>query len=153
MKLSVAQVTRRLAAVSISAALLLPVIGVAPVAACDTGCTPGYWKNHTDVWGAYSPSMTLAQAGFVVPAAVGDGSQTMLAALQGGGGPGLEGAGRILLRAAVASLLNSTLPVGDAIDDWVTKASTNQAMAYLDRAAMLKQAAEFDYYNNLHCPY
>ena len=151
-KLSVAHVTRRWAAVGLSAALLLPVIGVTPVAACEWGCTPGYWKNHTENWGAYLPSRTLAQVGFVVPAAVGDGSDTLLEALQGGGGPRLEGAGKILLRAAVASLLNGTLAGGlGYYDDTVTAA--NAAMATLSRDTMLWWAGEFDYYNNLYCPY
>lgn len=155
MKLSVAHVTRRLAAVGLSAALLLPVIGVAPVAACTQGCTPGFWKNHTTVtvWGGYLPDQSLYSAGFRVPPAVGDHyGTTLLEALQGGGGPGLEGAGRILLRAAVASLLNGTLP-GDLgyYDDTVTAA--NAAMATLSRATMLWWAGEFDYYNNLGCPY
>ena len=104
MGLSVKRLARRMAAVGISVALLLPVIGAAPVAACEWGCTPGYWKNHTGMWGAsYAPSMTLAKAGFVVPASVGNGSQTLLVALQGGGGSGLEGAGKVLLRAAACT--------------------------------------------------
>ena len=41
MKISVVHVARRLAAVGLSAALLLPLIGAAPVAACEWGCTPG----------------------------------------------------------------------------------------------------------------
>lgn len=96
--------------------------------------------------------MTLKEAGFVVPDAVGDGNQTLLEALQGKGGPGVTGAGEILLRAAVASLLNGTLPGGLGYwDD--TRYSTNSALATGNRASMLSLAANFDYYNNLYCPY
>jgi hypothetical protein len=30
--------------------LLAVVVAVQPVFAWDQGCTPGYWKNHTDSW-------------------------------------------------------------------------------------------------------
>lgn len=151
MRISALRSTRRLAVLAASAALLVTAIGAAPAAASTQGCTPGYWKNH-DNWGSFSPSQTLASAGFVVPAAVGSGSQTLIEALQGGGGPGLQGAGKILLRAAVASLLNGTLPGGlgiyyDTVDE------TNVRMASLNRDNMLAQARVFDYYNNMGCPY
>ena len=150
MKLSVSRITHRLAAAGLAAALLMPVIGATPVAACDWGCTPGYWKNHTDMWGAYSQSMTLAQAGFVFAGADGI---TMLEALQGGGGPGLDGARSILLRAAVAALLNSNFPDGHAMIPSTVLRITNDAIRTGSRSWMLMKAELFDGYNNQYCPY
>lgn len=65
MKYPLSRAARRLAVAGLSAALLLPVIGVAPVAAT-TGCTPGYRKSH-DMWPTgLEPTDTLGEAGFVV---------------------------------------------------------------------------------------
>jgi hypothetical protein len=71
------------------------------------GCTPGYWKQsqHFDSWVGLSPT-DLVSSVFtgVAPSLAGE---TLLAALQGGGGPGLVGSEKILLRAAVAALLDA----------------------------------------------
>ena len=149
MKLSVAHVTRRVAAMTIAAALLLPVIGVAPVAACDQGCTPGYWKNHTDMWGNYSPNDTLIQVGFVDAGSYA--GVKMIDALQYAGGPGVDGATRIMLRAAVASLLNGTLTGGLATN--ITLLNANDALRSGNRDFILSVATFFDGMNNLYCPY
>lgn len=159
---------RRLVAVGVSTILLLTVVGVAPVAACDQGCTPGYWKNHTDSWIGYSPDQTLASAGFVIPVALASFENvTLIEALQGGGGPGLNGAAKILFRAAVASLLNAAALGGppdyhfwtpDEIlngqhpSDRFTGVNEILAMTPLTRQVMLDYAAELDYINNLGCP-
>jgi hypothetical protein len=71
------------------------------------GCTPGYWKNHQDRWvpTGYTTSATLVSV-FGVNAPAG----TLLDALYFPGGPGVAGGKQILLRAAVASLLNMAHP-------------------------------------------
>jgi hypothetical protein len=78
------------------------------------GCTPGYWKNHTDAWllttnfngTALDPEQQLATI-FTFPAVLSYmGSDSLMDALNYGGGVGVAGAARILLRAAVAGLLN-----------------------------------------------
>lgn len=157
---------RRLVAVSVSAMLLLTVVGVAPVAACDQGCTPGYWKNHTDSWVGYTPNQTLAGAGFVIPDQLASfRTVKLIDALQGGGGSGLNGAAKILFRAATASLLNAAALAGPPTYHFWTPAEilngqgTNftgvneiLAMSPLTRQVMLAYAAELDYYNNLGCP-
>jgi hypothetical protein len=148
MRLSASHLGRRLAAIGISVALLLPVIGVAPVAGCTEGCTPGYWKNHTDMWPAgYTTGMSVYTAGFRFPGAAGI---TMLEALQGGGGPGLPGARLILIRAAVAALLNAVAL--DAMVPDTVLVNANSHFASLDRATMIAQAEAFDEINNLYCP-
>ncbi len=90
---------------------------------------------------------------------------TLIDALQGGGGPGLDGAAKILFRAAVASLLNGAALAGPPDYHFWTPAEilngqgtrftgVNQilAMTPLTRQVMLDYAAELDYINNLGCP-
>ena len=74
------------------------------------GCSPGFWKNHTEDWGAtgYSPSQTLESV-FDVPDSLGLDNVTLLEALQTGGG-GVNA----LLRQAVAGLLSASHP--DVVD-------------------------------------
>src|SRR4030042_5665584 len=78
------------------------------------GCTPGYWKNHTDQWafttnyvgGPLSPGQHLGTV-FTFPAELSYmAHDSLLDALMYRGGAGVEGAARIMLRAAVAGLLN-----------------------------------------------
>jgi len=115
------------------------------------GCTPGFWKNHTSAWPApYTPGtlITAAFPNIVLPS--GYGRRTLLEALQGGGGSGLDGAATILLRAAVAALLNIQ---SDAIEYAETSVPTligqvNQALATNDRATILALAERLDRLNN-----
>ena len=118
----------------------------------DEGCTPGYWKNHTDAWEGYAPG-DLAGDVFDLGAFPSLASQTLLQSLGGGGGPGTTGAAKILVRAAVAALLNAensgvayTWDAADIISD------VNDALNSDDRAAMLDLAGELDSDNNLGCP-
>lgn len=155
---------RRLVAVGVSTMLLLTVVGAAPVAACDRGCTPGYWKNHTDSWVGYSPNQTLASAGFVIPSELASfRTVKLIDALQGGGGPGLDGAASILFRAAVASLLNAAA-FNEGYHFWTPAeilwgqhpsdrfTGVNEILPSLSRSVYLSYAAELDYINNLGCP-
>lgn len=121
----------------------------------DEGCTPGYWKNHTDSWTAtgYSPSQTIGSVFSGASAFPSLASQTLLQGLQGGGGPGTLGGAKILLRAAVAALLNASHPdvayphtVNSVIDD------VNAALASNNRNTMLSLATALDRDNNLGCP-
>lgn len=117
------------------------------------GCTPGFWKNHTGVWQDFGPSDTLASAGFVFPASLsGFSDDTLLEALNYGGGPGADGGARILLRAAVASLLNADHDdVNFVMTEAEVIADVNAALATEDRAAMLQLASELDSLNNTGC--
>lgn len=118
----------------------------------DEGCTPGYWKNHTDSWVGYTTGQTagsvFALGGFSTLA-----SRTLLKTLDGGGGTGTLGAAKILLRAATAALLNAANPGVDytlTASDIVTQ--VNAALASNDRATMLTLATSLDRDNNLGCP-
>lgn len=119
------------------------------------GCTPGYWKNHTDSWAAagYAPSQSVASV-FAQAAAYPElASAMLLEALDFGGGTGVSGGAQILLRASVAALLNAAHPgveyprrVNDVI------AQVDAALASGDRDVMLLLAAALDADNNLGCP-
>ena len=144
---------RRLLAVGVSTVLLLTVVGAAPVAACNYGCTPGYWKNHTDSWGAtYTPGMKL-DSPFDFPGALAAyRDDTLIEALNYGGGPGVAGAARILLRAGVAALLNAQNLATFPFPPPPIIESVNWVLASGDRAYMIWYAAQLDTYNNLGCP-
>jgi hypothetical protein len=114
------------------------------------GCTPGFWKQdqHFDSW-PVPTTTTLAGAGFTNtgwPAGT-----TLLQALSFQGGPTVQDAKNILLRAAAAAYLNSF-----AVDYPLTTAEVvsmvNDALASNDRATILALAAVLDANNNLGCP-
>jgi hypothetical protein len=131
-------------------ALRLPV----EVAGSGEGCTPGYWKNHLDAWTAtgFSPGATLESV-FDVPDGLGLDAKTLHQALSFGGGSGVLGGANFLLRAGVASLLNSAHPEvsfprtpAEVIND------VNAALASNDRNTMLALASTLDEENNAGCP-
>ncbi|MHB1455195.1 MAG: hypothetical protein ACYCYM_14755, partial [Saccharofermentanales bacterium] len=124
------------------------------------GFTPGYWKNHPTAWVGYTPNQ-LVRSIFVVPSALlyngkldmnRDGMEdTLMAALSYQGGSTLSGKAQILLRAAVAALLNEA-----ALDDYFppydTKAeliaAVNSTLATLNSGAYTSLAKTLDYWNN-----
>ena len=118
----------------------------------DEGCTPGYWKQeqHFDSWVGFTQNQDLESV-FDVPDGLNLDSTTLLDALSLSGGSGVAGGARILMRAAVAALLNSagvdyTMTTAEVI------AAVNTALASNDRATMLALAADLDADNNLGCP-
>ncbi len=121
----------------------------------EDGCTPGYWKNHTDSWAGtgLSPAQTAGSVFSGAGAFPALASATLLQTLGGGGGPGTAGAAEVLLRAAVAALLNA----GHADVEYPRTtasivADVNAALASNSRSTMLALAAELDADNNLGCP-
>lgn len=118
---------------------------------CDEGCTPGYWKQaqHFDSWPApYSPNSNLRDVFVTSPVELVP-DDTFLEALNYSGGAGVGGATRILLRAAVASLLNSASPdvafavsTGHVVDTTISRIETQY------RPTLLTRAAYFDSINN-----
>jgi hypothetical protein len=115
------------------------------------GCTPGFWKNHTDEW-PVSTTNTLEQV-FDVPDAFGLDNQTLLQALSFRGGPGLAGMARNLLRQSVAGLLAA---LHDGVDYPIAESQvisrTNAALNSGSRAAMEDQKNQFEGFNSLGCP-
>jgi hypothetical protein len=80
-------------------------------------------------------------------------NDTLLQALNYGGGPGVLGASRILLRAGVAALLNAASPdVAYSLTTAQVIAQVNGALASGDRATILSVASLLDTANNAGCP-
>jgi hypothetical protein len=118
------------------------------------GCTPGYWKNHLGSWPptGYSPGQSVGSV-FAAGGFPSLASGTLLDALQGGGGPGTLGAAQILLRAAVAALLNAAHPGVDySMSASGVISAVNAALASNDRDTMLALATLLDGLNNAGCP-
>jgi hypothetical protein len=145
-------------------ALLMSVTVLGTTAAHATaigheGCTPGYWKTHTDNWQETNPSVLFGT--LYTDARANVAGSTLEEALQGGGGPGADGAAVILARAATAAWLNSAheglgypwrrnTPGLDGRPALVP--TVNAAFASGDRATMLALATMLDNDNNLGCP-
>jgi len=116
------------------------------------GCTPGFWKTHatTPPWGSYSPSQTVGSV-FTIPAGIDQSlkNETLLVALDGQGGPTISDKATILLRAAVAALLNADN--GNPVYP-ITKAQvisqTNAALASLNATTIINLATQLDTWNN-----
>ncbi len=156
--------TIRAAALATVAALFATLVVASPASATNIGnegCTPGYWKNHTSNWEEFTPDSLVGAQGWLKDAPVGLKATyrnwTFLQALQGGGGPGLDGAAKILLRASVAAYLNAAhegvgYPYRRLNDPGQLKATIQAAFASGDRATMLSLASMLDDANNLGCP-
>ncbi|UOY03412.1 hypothetical protein [Blastococcus sp. PRF04-17] len=114
------------------------------------GCTPGYWKNHSSAWQGYAPSQSLSSVFSATPAAYA--STTLLQGLSFGGGNGVDGASRILLRAAVAAVLNAAHDdVAYAFTSTQVISRVNAALASGNRSTILTLATELDVANNGGC--
>ncbi len=74
------------------------------------GCTPGFWKQpqHFDKWVGYLTTDPVGSVFTQASSATSD--KTLLEALNFMGGDDVEGAERILLRAAVAGILSASSP-------------------------------------------
>jgi hypothetical protein len=121
------------------------------------GCTPGYWKNHTDNWEEYAASDPLDWQFNFPDSLAGMRDDTWLEALGYGGGPGTSGAAQILMRAATASFLNAAhegvgFPLRRFTDPGNMLAEVNAALASGSRTQMLALATYLDGLNNLGCP-
>ena len=130
--------------------------GTATVVFSWYGRTPGYWKNHLEAWPSPYVSSQLLSTVFTLPSAVTAGSakpqagDTLLMALDYQGGSSLKGAAQILLRAAVAAVLNEqyygTWYPAESIT-WIRN-SVNAALASGNRGTILTLATRLDNWNN-----
>lgn len=115
------------------------------------GCTPGYWKQeqHFDsyVGTGIAPGTSFNSIFVGYPLA----DIVWYFALDGGGGPGLEGALKILRRAAAAAYLNAAKLNYGASTARVVAAVTNAA-ASNNRNTILSLASLLDRLNNQGCP-
>ena len=114
------------------------------------GCTPGYWKNHEESWVTYTPTQTVDSV--FTGADPSLGSKTLLETLDGGGGPGLVGKQEILLRAAVAALLNTTSGIDYGVKTKALINGVNSRLASGSEKKIINFATQLDNRNNLGCP-
>jgi hypothetical protein len=120
------------------------------------GCTPGYWKQkqHFKSWvpTGYTTTLTIESV-FDAPAFPKLGSAKLLAALGWDGGSTLSGAAQILLRAAVAALLDAAHPdLNYPRTPAQIISQVNAALASNSRSQILALATTLDNLNNLYCP-
>lgn len=136
----------------------LVVLSSAPALAHDYGCTPGYWKNHTDAWVGYAPTDTLISVFGMADLDLADGTSlpagsTLMDALNFKGGSTIAGGAQIYLRAVVAKLLNirAGIHTGD-IGEF--KGYVKGNIDTLTRAELVYEAGIWDADNNapMGCP-
>ena len=125
------------------------------------GRTPGFWKNNQQAWvSGYTPNQfiqdvftipsTLLQSG-VLDLVKPSGKDRLIDGLNYQGGSNLSGGFQILMRAAIAALLNeayygiyypgATSPAG-------LIAQVNSTLATQNRASYITLASLLDYWNN-----
>ena len=135
--------------------LCILLIGALTVPAiAEQGCSLGFWKNHTDVWPmGYSPS-DLVGSVFTVPADYSAlASITLIDALKFKGGRGSIGGARILLRQAVAAVLNAAHSgVSYRLTEDEVISAVDLALASLHRDTIVDLAQDLDADNNGGCP-
>jgi hypothetical protein len=139
-------------------ASLVPLVGTAqawPIG--QEGCTPGYWKTHPESWQRFTPDTTLGEF-FTFPAELSAFEDlTFMDALNFQGGDDLSGKTEILLRAAVAAVLNMShhdvdYPYRPYSRPGNVQSTVNLALASLDGAKIINLATKLDNANNLGCP-
>ena len=116
------------------------------------GCTPGYWKNHTESWVGFTPDQTLGSV-FTFPNAADPlAGATLLDALSFKGGPTVEDKEALLLHHAVAGLLNASAGLDYALSVRGVIKTANRSLARHRAAKYERVKNEFDEVNNLGCP-
>jgi hypothetical protein len=119
---------------------------------CDgfEGCGIGFWKNHLNVWINYTSDQQLKEI-FEFPTELEDlENSSLLEALKFKGGKGIEGKARILLKQAVAALLNAAHPdVNYSLNVSEIIIHVNDTLRSLNTTEMLELKDVFDEYNNL----
>lgn len=125
------------------------------------GRTPGYWKNHPEAWPSPYLTTNFIQDLFAIPGSLlsggnldldrTGGKDTLLAGLNYRGGSALSGGAQILMRAAIASLLNEAyygadFPIATSASDLI--AQVNVVLATQSRAQYVSFASYLDYWNN-----
>lgn len=116
------------------------------------GCTPGFWKNHPEDWEGFSPDQTLDEV-FDAAGLGSLGSTTLLDALRFKGGDSIVAKKRILLRHAVAALLNSAHSgVGVGMTTAEVISVVDDALASDDRDDILAAKNVLAALNKRGCP-
>ena len=125
------------------------------------GRTPGYWKNHPELWNSgYTPNQYIQDV-FNVPTVLlksgvldinkPAGKDRLIDGLAYQGGSTLSGGFEILMRSAIAALLNEAyygVYYPGATSTSALIAQVNTTLATQNRAEYLTLASYFDYWNN-----
>ena len=125
---------------------------------CIEGCGSGYWKQeqHFRAWlpTGYRPDDRIGST-FSSAELYELEEDTLLQALNFPGGDGSQEKAQILLRAAVAALLNASHPDIHYAPSWtldVITVGVNAALASGNPEAMLALKDTLESLNNTHCP-
>jgi hypothetical protein len=125
------------------------------------GRTPGYWKNHPEAWtSGYTPNQFIQDV-FTIPTSFlksgvldissPSGKDRLIEGLAYKGGTNLNGAFQILMRAAIAALLNEAY-YGNyypgATSTTALIAQVNGVLATQNRSSYLTLATTLDNWNN-----
>jgi len=119
------------------------------------GCSKGYWKNHTEAWEdtGYMPDDKIGDIFTLPRRLLALENDTLLMALKYKGGPKIIDAARLMLRQAVAALLNAAHPdiYYPATPERVIL-NVNDTLDSLERPIMMYLGAILDHNNNKGCP-
>jgi len=119
-----------------------------------TGCTPGFWKNCTIHWGptGYRTDQSISSVFTFGSCCTSLGGVSLLSALDFGGGSSTCEGAQILLRAAVAALLNASSPEVDyTYTEQQVITMVSAALQSCNRPTMVALASELDRANNRGC--
>lgn len=120
----------------------------------DAGCGLGFWKNHLDAWEGtgYSPDQSVSSVFASAAAYPGLADVTLAQALRLKGGPTVEAAAGLLLKHAVAALLNAAHPdVNFALTEAEVIDLTNANLDSGDRTTMLSAKGDVEGHNEMGC--
>lgn len=122
----------------------------------DEGCTLGYWKNHIKSWEptGLSPWDKIKDV-FDLPECFSSlGNKKLIHALMFPGGPGAAGKARLLLKQAVAAVLNASHPdvAYGIVDAQTIIDEVNAVLATKDADQILELKDWLDELNNAGCP-
>ena len=125
------------------------------------GRTPGFWKNNQQSWlSGYTPNQFIQDV-FIIPSVLlqsgvldiskPNGKDRLIDGLSYQGGSNLSGGFQILMRAAIAALLNEAYygiyyPGATSTAGLITQ--VNNALATQNRASYITLASLLDYWNN-----
>ena len=115
------------------------------------GLSHGFWKNHADLWTDPYNWDDRVDSVLIIPGSLSElADDTLLHALKYDGGPGVPGAARILLRTAVAAVLNAAHPeINYPLTVSQVVIAVNDALSSSDRATTLDLKDQLDMNNNL----
>ena len=122
------------------------MITCAPSASVTGGCSHGYWKNHLTEWPTpYTANTTLGAVFQLGPFGPALGNVRLTDALDFQGGKTIQAKAQILLRNAVAALLNSAKgEITYARTTAQVVSDVNAALASNDAATMLSLEQQLD---------